>query len=81
MVVDKNGFLLAIIVTVAHIYDNKVTLLMRVLKNIYTSIKTVLADGGYRGDIIDTVKTGFGYFLQVVMQKESQTDLFKPVHK
>jgi len=82
VVVDKNGFLLAVMVTVAHIHDSKVvTLLMRVLQDSYASIKTVLADGGYRGDIIETVKERFGYLLQVVMRKEPQTDVFKPIHK
>lgn len=82
IVVDKNGFLLAVMVTVAHIHDSKVVaLLMRVLKDSYASIRTVLADGGYRGDIIERVKVQFGYLLQVVMRKESQTEVFKPVHK
>jgi putative transposase len=82
IVVDKNGFLLAVMVTVAHIHDSKVvSLLMRILKDSYASIKTVLADGGYRGDIIERVKEQFGYLLQVVMRTEPQTNVFKPVHK
>lgn len=82
IVVDKNGFLLAVMVTVAHIHDSKAVLwLMRVLQDSYASIKTVLADGGYRGDIIEMVRIRFGYFLQVVMRKETQEDIFKPIHK
>lgn len=82
IVVDKNGFLLAVMVTVAHIHDSKAVLwLMRVLQDSYASIKTVLADGGYRGDIIEMVRIRFGYFLQVVMRKETQGDIFKPIHK
>lgn len=34
---------------------------MRVLQDSYASIKAVLADGGYRGDVIKTVKEQFGY--------------------
>ncbi len=41
---------------------------MRVLQDCYASIKVVLADGGYRGDIIETIKNKFGYLLQVVMR-------------
>jgi len=48
--VDKNGFLLAVMVTVAHIHDSKAVIwLMKVLKECYASIKVVLADGGYKG--------------------------------
>lgn len=49
-------------VTVAHIRDSKaVWLLMRVLKGAFHSIKTIIADGGYCGNIINEVKRKFGY--------------------
>jgi len=81
-VVDKNGFLLAIMVTVAHIHDSKaVVWLMRILQNSYASIQTILADGGYQGDIIETVKLKFGCFLKVVMRKDSNKTSFKTIHK
>jgi len=67
VVVDKNGFLIAIMVTVANIYDGKaVLLLMRVLKELCSSVKVILADGGYRGEIVDTVKKSFGFIIEVV---------------
>ena len=82
IVVDKNGFLLAVMVTVAHIHDTQaVAGLMRVLKEVYASIKVVLADGGYRGDIIETIKHKFGYLLQVVMRNKNQKTDFTPVSK
>ena len=82
VVVDKNGFLLAVMVTVAHIHDSQaVVWLMRVLKESYASIKVVLADGGYRGDIIETVKNKFGYLLQVVIRNKNQKAEFKPISK
>jgi hypothetical protein len=50
VVVDKNGFLIAIMVTVAHIHDSKAAfLLTRVLKDLCSSVKVIIADGGYRG--------------------------------
>ena len=80
--VDKNGFLLAIMVTVAHIQDSKaVVWLMRIIQDSFASIQTILADGGYQGDIIETVKLKFGYYLKVVMQKDSNKTSFKPIHK
>jgi hypothetical protein len=47
VIVDKNGFLVAVMVTVAQIHDSKaVILLMRVLKEMLCSIKIIIADGG-----------------------------------
>ena len=40
-----------------------------------------MADGGYRGEIIETVKVRFGYILQVVMRTKEQSQSFKPIHK
>ncbi|SDX26879.1 Transposase [Hydrobacter penzbergensis] len=81
VVVDKNGFLLAVMVTVAHIHDSQAVMwLMRVLQDSYVNIKTVLADGGYRGEIIGMVRKSFGYVLQVVMRRDP-SQIFKPVHK
>jgi transposase len=82
VVVDKNGFLVAVMVTVAHIHDSKaVMLLMRVLKEMLCSIKVIIADGGYRGEIADQVKKGFNYIIQVVMRSDDKKTGFKPVHK
>jgi len=69
-------------VTVAHIQDSKaVVWLMRILQDSFACIQTVLADGGYQGDIIETVKLKFGYYLKVVMRKDSNKASFKPIHK
>lgn len=82
VVVDSNGFLLAVMVTVAHIHDSKAVIwLMKVLQECYASIKVVLADGGYRGEIIELVKSRFGYLLHIVMQRHKQQDCFKPINK
>ncbi|MFT4203641.1 MAG: IS5 family transposase, partial [Chitinophagaceae bacterium] len=83
VVVDKNGFLVAVMVTAACINDGKAALLlMRVQKDCYASIRTVLADGGYRGDIIAAVKSRFSYLLQVVMRpRKDSGDGFRPMHR
>jgi transposase len=81
-VVDKNGFLLAVMVTVANIHDSKAALLlMRVLKEFLCTVKVILADGGYRGEIIEQIKSSFGYFIKVVMRADDKTTEFKPVSK
>jgi transposase len=82
VIVDKNGFLIAVMVTVAHIHDSKaVMLLMRILKEMLCGIKVIIADGGYRGEIAGQVKKGFGYLIQVVMRSDSKKTGFEPTHK
>ncbi|TFF29699.1 IS5 family transposase [Mucilaginibacter psychrotolerans] len=82
VIVDKNGFLIAVMVTVANIHDSKaVMLMMRVLKEMLCSINVIIADGGYRGEIIEQVKKSFGYLIQVVMRSDDKKTGFKPVHK
>ncbi len=82
VVVDKNGFLLTVMVTVAHIHDSQaVMLLMRVLREAFCSIKCIMADGGYRGEIISDVFNKFGYVLQIVLRKNDAKQSFKPIGK
>lgn len=82
VVVDKNDFLLAIMVTVASVYDGKaVYMLMRVLKDSYASIRTIVADGGYRGDVIKLVKKKFNYLIQALVKKREASDVFELAEK
>src|SRR5690606_4012566 len=82
VVVDKNGFLLAIMVTVANIHDSKaVDFLMRTLAYFLTPVKVILADGGYRGEIIEQVKNKFGYLIKVVVRSDEKKAEFKPISK
>ena len=82
VVVDKNGFLLAIMITVANIHDSKaVDFLMRTLAYFLTPVKVILADGGYRGEIIEQVKNKFGYLIKVVVRSDEKKAEFKPISK
>jgi putative transposase len=57
VVVDKNGFLLAVMVTIACVHDSKAAyLLVRYLRELCCNIKIILADAGYRGEIADKIK-------------------------
>lgn len=61
VIVDKNGFLITVMVTIANIHDSKATeLLMRLC----SSVKTIMADGGYRRELARNIKNTFGYVLQ-----------------
>ena len=82
IVVDKNGFLLAVMVSVANLHDSTAALLvMRVLKYNLSQIKVIIADGGYRGEIIQQIKDSFGYIIKVVMRTDKNKGEFKPIHK
>ena len=82
IVVDKNGFLLAIMVTVANVHDSKAAeLVMRTLAYFLTPIKVILADGGYRGEVIEQVKNRFGYLINVVMRSDEKKTGFQPISK
>lgn len=40
---------------------------MKILKEMCSGIKVILADGGYRGELIENIKKNFGYVIQVVV--------------
>ncbi len=81
VIVDKNGFLIAVMVTIANVHDSKAAyLLMRVLKEMYSGVKVILADGGYRGELIDNIRKNFGYVIQVVISAYKEQG-FRPIQK
>ncbi len=81
VVVDKNGFLLAVMVTIACVHDSKAAyLLARHLRELCCHIKIILVDAGYRGEIADKIKTSFGYILEVVVSGD-KVNGFKPIGK
>ena len=60
VVVDKNGFLLAVMVTIACVHNSKVVyLLVRYLRELCCNIKVILADAGYCGEITQKIKDVF----------------------
>jgi putative transposase len=82
VIVDKNGFLIAIMVCVANIHDSKAALLlMRIINEFVSSIKIIIADGGYRGELAEHVKKIYGYIIKVVMRTDNEARDFKPVNK
>ena len=65
VVVDKNGFLIAVMVTIACVHDGKVAyLLARCLKELCCNIKVILTDAGYRGEVAAKITKAFGYMLE-----------------
>jgi transposase len=69
-------------VCVANIHDSKAALsLMRIIKGFLCSIKVVIADGSYRGELAQNVKKTYGYLINVVMRTDKETNNFKPLNK
>ena len=69
-------------VCVANIHDSKAALLlMRIMKEFLSSIKVIIADGGYRGELAETVKNKFGYLIKVIMRTDNEPADFIPVNK
>lgn len=40
-----------------------------------------MADGGYRGELIDLITKKFGYFIKITLRKDTSNKGFKPVGK
>ena len=79
VIVDKNGFLIAVMVTVANIHDSKAAMLLTsILKELCSSIKTIIADGGYRGQLAENIRNTFGYVLQIIISGY-QKQGFRPI--
>ena len=80
IVVDKNGWLICVIVTVANLHDSKAaeTLIIN-LKQVLVGIKLLVADGGYRGELAEKIKKQLGYILKVIMRTEEKNSVFTPL--
>jgi putative transposase len=71
IITDTMGLLLCVTVHAANIHDSKGA--MSVIENLrykYPRRVKIIADGGYRGELIEKVKSAFGWILEVVMLKD-----------
>jgi putative transposase len=73
IVVDTLGLLLAVVVHSATPHDSKAAeLVFKVLKNKYINgVVKIFADGGYRGELIETARIKFGWVLEIVKRNEA----------
>ena len=70
--VDKNGHLLDVKTTTANIHDSKGGLmLLALLAASHPAIKKILADRGYRGDLIELVRNAFGMNVEITLSGSS----------
>lgn len=74
IIVDTNGWLLAVLVHAANLHDSTMAgLLIRRLKESISGIQVIYADGGYRGELIDKVKQAYNYVIKIVMRNDSSS--------
>lgn len=73
IVVDTVGLVLAIVVHTATPHDSKAAEnVFKVLKNKYLAgLVKIFADSGYRGELIETVRSKFRWVLEIIQRNET----------
>jgi putative transposase len=73
-VVDTLGLILAVIVTAADIQDRDGAKLIlgRLLEGGFARLKLIWADGAYRGELVEWVRTFLGWVLEIVKRPKDQ---------
>jgi len=72
IIVDTLGLLLAVVVHSATPHDSQAAFsVIERLKYRFPRLKTIVADGGYRGELSEIVKKSFGWILQVVLRSDT----------
>lgn len=71
ILVDRVGFLLAVIVTSATVQDREgAKLLLKTLDGSAKKLRKIWVDGGYRGVLLEWVKLNFRFILEVVLRSD-----------
>jgi len=72
IITDTMGLLLAVVVHAANVHDSQSA--FRVIGQLqyrFSHLVKIIADGGYRGDLVENVKHAFGWTMQVVLRTDS----------
>lgn len=73
LLVDTMGLVLMIIVHAADIQDRDgAKLVLQAVQGLFPRLQLVWADGGYRGQLVDWVKTTFNWLLDIVKRPDDQ---------
>ena len=71
IVVDTMGLLLAVVVHSANIHDSKsAPFVFSELKYRFSRLVKIIADGAYRGELVENTKKTFGWILEIVLRKD-----------
>lgn len=67
------GLFLVVIVHTANHHDSKAAFkVIELLKYRFPRLVKIIADAGYRGQLIDNVKSSLGWILEIVMRNETK---------
>lgn len=72
IVVDTMGLIMCVVVHAANIHDSKsAQMVISELRGRFSRLVKIIADGGYRGELIDNIKHAFGWIVEIVMCSDS----------
>jgi putative transposase len=81
IVTDTMGLLLTVMVHAANIHDSKGAFnVIATLKGRFCRLVKIVADGGYRGELIDKTKAAFNLVLDIVLRPD-ESPKFKVIPK
>lgn len=81
IVTDSMGLLLTVMVHAANIHDSKGAFdVIATLKGRFGRLIKIVADGGYRGELISKTKAAFGFILDIVLRPD-ESPKFKVIPK
>jgi len=71
IITDTLGLLLAVVVHAANEHDSKAAFdVIALLKGRFARLVKIIADGGYRGELIELTKKAFGWILEIVLRTD-----------
>ena len=72
IITDTMGLLLTVVVHAANEHDSKAAFnVIKQLRGRFSRLVKIMADGGYRGELINNTKKAFGWVLEVVLRSDS----------
>ena len=74
IIVDTMGLLLAVVVHAANEHDSKsAPMVIAELRGRFARLVKIIADGGYRGELIDSTRKIYGWIVEVVLRSDTAT--------
>jgi putative transposase len=71
IIVDTMGLLLSVVVHAANVHDSKgAPFVLSELRYRFSRLVKIIADGGYRGELVENTKRTFGLVLEIVLRKD-----------
>ena len=78
IIVDTMGLILTVVVHAANIHDSQAA--MEVISYRFRRMVKIVADGGYRGELIEKVKMALNWTLEIVLRNDNNIN-FKVLPK